>query len=47
MKTYKAGIIGMGGISPSHFNGLRETGRAEIVCGWDLKQEANDNAMDR
>ena len=37
---YKAGIIGCGGISPSHFEGLRETGRAEIVIAYDIDEEA-------
>lgn len=40
MKTYKAGIIGCGGIAESHFKGLKETGKAEIVSGWDIDPEA-------
>ena len=39
-RQYKAGIIGLGGIAGTHFKGLRETGRADIVCGWDPDAEA-------
>ena len=46
MKVYKAGIIGCGGISGSHFNGLKKTGRAEIVSAWDLNEEAVKSAVD-
>ena len=43
---YKAGIIGLGGIAASHFNGLKDTGRAEIVCGWDMNEEAIAKAVE-
>ena len=36
MKTYRAGIIGCGGIAGSHVRGLRDTGRAEVVAAWDI-----------
>jgi predicted dehydrogenase len=42
---YKAGIIGCGGISGSHFNGLKKTGKAEIVYAWDMNEEAVNNAV--
>ncbi len=40
MKSYRVGIIGCGGISGSHFEGLSSTGRAEVACAWDTDPEA-------
>jgi predicted dehydrogenase len=45
--VYKAGIIGCGGISGSHFKGLKNTGRADIVCAWDLNEEAARNTAEK
>ena len=44
MKSYRVGIIGCGGISGSHFEGLSSTGRAEVACAWDADPEALSKA---
>lgn len=44
---YKAGLIGCGGIAPSHIGGMKETGRAEIVCAWDQDPAALQAACEK
>ena len=46
MKRYKAGIVGCGQISASHFDGLKSTGRVEIACAWDTDPSALGQAVD-
>jgi len=40
MKNYKVGLIGCGGISVSHYNGFKQTGRAKIEYVWDIDEDA-------
>lgn len=44
--SYRAGLIGLGGIAASHVNGLKDTGRASVVCGWDQSEGAVAKAVD-
>ncbi len=44
---YKAGLIGCGGIAPSHVDGLKATGRAEIVCAYDIAPDALAGAVEK
>ena len=44
---HKAGLIGAGGISDIHFQGLRDTGRAKIEHVWDLDPANIDLAVSR
>ncbi|MBN1673520.1 MAG: Gfo/Idh/MocA family oxidoreductase [Kiritimatiellae bacterium] len=46
-RQYSAGIIGTGGICESHFEGLKNTGRAEIVCAYDENVESLKAAQAR
>jgi predicted dehydrogenase len=43
----KAGLIGCGGIASDHFEGLRQTGRADIVRAYDVKPEAAQAAVEK
>jgi len=36
---FKIGIIGCGGISDSHYQGFIDTGRAEVLCAYDIDED--------